>query len=67
MMVPVGPLTDKDGNVTRPWREFFQTLATAVGGPAWLIVAERIDDETFKFRMRGSDRETRESAPITLT
>lgn len=66
MMVPDGPMQDASGRLTTPWAIFFQNLALGQGGPAWHIIAERVDDESFKFRMRGKDGVWRESSPVTL-
>lgn len=66
MIVPRN-LVNKAGEPTEEGRRFLQTIANAQGGPAWLVVAERVDDENIRFKMTGKDGVTRTSANIALS
>ena len=67
MMLPPTPWLDKDGNPTQAFRVFLQTLAESVGGPAYEIKSERIDDTTIRRKMKGADGVVRYGPNETLS
>lgn len=66
--LPAGPIVDpQTGEATPAMRAWMLAVTQAMGGPAYDIRQERVNDTTIRRRMKGSDGVIRYGPDETLT